>query len=66
MSSADFFQNYLFQKIISGIPSRVSSSMDPDQVLHFDGPDLGPNCLQGYQQMTLVNKELKMRCFSER
>ena len=32
--SADFFQNHLFRKILSGMPS------------HFVGPDLGPNCLQ--------------------
>ena len=32
----DYFQNQLFQKIISGIPS-VSNSLDPD---------VGPKCLQ--------------------
>ena len=25
---------------------RVSNSLDPDQARCFDGPDLGPNCLQ--------------------
>ena len=25
---------------------RVSNGLDPDQDLDFDGPDLGPNCLQ--------------------
>ena len=25
---------------------RVSNSLDPDQVRHFVGPDMGPNCLQ--------------------
>ena len=25
--------------------TSVSNSLDPDQVLHFAGPDLGPNCL---------------------
>ena len=25
---------------------QVSNSLDPDQVQHFDWPDLGPNCLQ--------------------
>ena len=24
----------------------MSISLDPDQALHFVGPDLGPNCLQ--------------------
>ena len=41
LSSADFFQNELFQKNIS-----VSSGLDPDQDLRSVGPDLGPNCLQ--------------------
>ena len=45
LSSADFFQNQLFRKILLGIPS-VSNSLDPDQVRHVVGPDLGPNCLQ--------------------
>ena len=48
--SADFFQLILFQnqvfgKIISGTLS-VSNSLDPDQVRHYVGPDLGPNCSQ--------------------
>ena len=48
LSSADFFsfQNKLFRKILSGIPS-VSNSLDPDQARHFVGPDMDPNCLQG-------------------
>ena len=25
---------------------RVSNSLDPDQVRHYVGPDLGPNCSQ--------------------
>ena len=25
---------------------RVSNGLDPDQVRHFVGPNLGPNCLQ--------------------
>ena len=37
----------------------VSNSLDPD---HFVGPDLGPDCLQRFQQMTLhiVAKELSL------
>ena len=47
LSSADFFQNQLFQKILSDRnTTRVSNSLDPDQAAHFVGPDLGPNCLQ--------------------
>ena len=30
--------------------------MDPDQVQHFVGPDLGPNCLQSYLLMVLTEK----------
>ena len=44
--SADFFfQNHLFQKILSGI-QYLSNSLDPVQAQHFVGPELGPNCLQ--------------------
>ena len=28
---------------------------DPDQARHFVGPDLDPNCLQRFQQMTKVD-----------
>ena len=33
---------------------------------HFVGPDMGPNCLKGYKQTTLVDKDLKKAWFSER
>ena len=45
LSSADFFQNQLFQKILSGTLCE-SNCLDPDQDRHFVGPDLSPNCLQ--------------------
>ena len=35
----------------------MSNSLDPDQAIHFVGPDLGPNCLQrlsAYQKSLLV------------
>ena len=35
----------------------MSNSLDPDQVRHFVGPDMGPNC-KGYQQRTQVGKEV--------
>ena len=40
---------------------KVSNSLDPDQARNFIRPDLGPNCLLRFQQMTkstLVGKEL--------
>ena len=43
LPSADFFQNKLFQKNISGTLS-VSNSLDPDE----DGSDLDPNYLQRF------------------
>ena len=50
LSSADFFQNKLFRKIISRILSvsnlSVSNGLDPDQDCHFVCPDLYPNHLQ--------------------
>ena len=45
LSSADFNQNYLFQKKNSGTLT-VSNGLDPDQDRRFVGRDLGPNCLQ--------------------
>ena len=44
LSSADFFQNQLFEKFFQEY--RVSNSLDPDQAQHFVGPDLSTNCLQ--------------------
>ena len=41
--STDFFQNELFEKILSG---TLSNSLDPDHGRHSVGPDLGTNCLQ--------------------
>ena len=46
LSSADFFQNPLFQKNSFRITIRVANSLDPDHARCFIGPDLGPNCLQ--------------------
>ena len=41
--SADLFQNQLFRKILSGIPSVCQAVRI--QIRRFVGPDLGPNCL---------------------
>ena len=46
LSSADIFQNKLFEKVLSGIPSECQT---------FVRPDLGPNCLP---RLALVDKEL--------
>ena len=62
LSSADFFSKSVclllfFKKHLSGI-SVVQFGSRSCPV--FCGPDLGPNCLKGYQQTTLhiVSKEL--------
>ena len=44
LSSADFFQSFFFNYFRNTI--RVPNGLDPDQELHFVGPDLSPNCLQ--------------------
>ena len=64
LSSADFFQNSLFQKKYFMNAIRESSGFDPDQDRHSVGPDLGPNCLQRLsadinQELPLARKELK-------
>ena len=44
LSSADFFSKLIFSDFSFRDTIRVSI-----------GPDLGPNCLQGYQQTTKVS-----------
>ena len=39
---------------------RVSNSLDPDQVRHVVGPDLGPNCLQRLSA-DIAGKELNTK-----
>ena len=46
LSSADIFQNKLFQKKLSRDTLRVSNSLNPDQDRQTVGPDLDPNSLQ--------------------
>ena len=55
-----FFKIIFFIKIFREYHHmiRVSNKLDPDQAQCFVGTDLGPNCLQGYQQTTPVGKEL--------
>ena len=37
---------------------RMSNSFNQDWAQPFVGTDLGQNCLEGYQQMTIAGKEL--------
>ena len=46
LSSADFFQNQLFRKILSGLPLECQTVWITDQARQNVGPDLCPNCLQ--------------------
>ena len=45
-SSANFFPKSTFLKNSFGNTIRVSNRLDPNQVRHFVGPDLGLICLQ--------------------
>ena len=59
LSSADFFQNQLFSKILSEIPSEcqtVGIQTKPDIL---SGLIWVQTVCKGYQQMTLGGKELK-------
>ena len=51
-----------FKKILSGINTRMSNSLDPDQTQHFVGPNMDPNCLQssstGKKIMLHMNKSI--------
>ena len=46
LSSANIFENYLFEKSYFRNTIRVLNDSDPDQDRHYVSPDLGPNCLQ--------------------
>ena len=58
-SKSTFSKNHSFRNMI-----REAYRLDLNQARHFVGPDLGPNCLQCYQQMILVGKELIMTILS--
>ena len=49
-----FLEINFFKKTLSGIPFRMSNSLDPDQAQCFVRPDLGQNYLQDFQQTTKV------------
>ena len=60
------FQNYLFQKNSFRNTISVQNSLDQDQTLRFFvWSDLGPNSCKGYQQTTLVCKELIIYRFQQ-
>ena len=48
-SSVHFSSKSTFSKNSFRDTIRVSHNLDPDQALHFVGPDLGPNYLQMLQ-----------------
>ena len=58
--SNDFSQNhFLKNSFMKYYQCQTVSIQIRPNILHFVGPGLGPKCLQDYQQMTLVGKELK-------
>ena len=42
----DFFKIFFFFFLKIFLKCKVSNSLDPDQALHFVGPNVGPDCLQ--------------------
>ena len=62
LSSADFFQNQLFEKIISGTPS-VSNNLDPDQARRSVGPDQFPNCLEKLSADITKRQRVQLKTF---
>ena len=59
LSSVDFFQNKLFFKKFFQERNQSVKQFGSRSGRHNVGPDLGPNCLQVYQQTTKIvtNKE---------
>ena len=58
LSSADFFQNQLFRKILSGIPSECQTDLIQIRPNILSGLIWVQSVCKGYQQTTLVGKEL--------
>ena len=46
LSSAEFFQDQIFRKVLSGKPSECQIDWIQTRPDIFVGPDQGPNCLQ--------------------
>ena len=60
LSSADFFQNDLFRKILSGIQSECQSDWIQVRPNILSGLIWFQTVCKGYQQTTLGGKELKV------
>ena len=61
MSPADFFFKINSRKKNSGTQSKCKNNVHPEKAMHIVVPDLVPNCLpKGYQQTTLVGKDLSV------
>ena len=61
LSSADFFSKLTFSKKSFRNIIRVSNSLDPDQAPILSGLTWVQTVNKGYQQATLVGKELKLK-----
>ena len=59
LTSADFFQDQLFQKILSGIQSECQTDWIQIRPDLLSGLIWVQSVFQGYQQMTLVGHDLK-------
>ena len=60
LSSADFFQNQLFRKNLSGIPSECQTDWIQIRPTILSGLIWVQSVCKDYDQMTLVDKELKV------
>ena len=57
LSSADFFQNFIFFKKSFRSTIRVSNSLNQDQDQRSVSPDLVPNCLQRTKVMASKERD---------
>ena len=60
--SADFFQNQLFQKILSGIPSECQTDWIQTRPNILLGLIWVQSVCKGYEQTTLVGKQPTVTC----
>ena len=62
LSSADFFQNQIFQKHLSGIPSDYQTNWIQIRPHIMSGLVWVQSVCKDYEQTTLVGNELRLTC----
>ena len=51
-----------FPKYLCKYAIRAPTSLDPNKILHFVGPDLGPKCLQSRRYQLMLEYKFYILC----